>query len=69
MLNPIGKTTNRDRINIRFNDIRPAVKNDYMVIHNRLEDVFTTLSSAKTKNNKMEISGSNFSIVARLGFH
>jgi hypothetical protein len=72
MPNFTGKTTQGERINFGFKDIRHNVKNNELVILDRSGDVFVKYSTVEVEKNGKEIIGSNFplaALVSRLGYH
>lgn len=69
MLRFSGQTTQGDRINFRFNDIRHIVKDEDVVVLDRPDKVIVKFSSLKVEKYEKEIRGSDFPLVVRLGFH
>jgi hypothetical protein len=69
MLRFSGQTTQGDRINFRFNDIRHIVKDKDVVVLDRPDKVIVKFSSLEVEKYEKEIRGSDFPLVVRLGFH
>jgi hypothetical protein len=69
MLRFSGQTTQGDRINFRFNDIRHIVKDEDVVVLDRPDKVIVKFSSLKVEKYDKVIRGSDFPLVVRLGFH
>jgi hypothetical protein len=72
MLNFIGKTTQGERINFGFNDIRHIVKEADLVILDRPREVLVKFSTVEVENFGKEIGDSNYpqaALAARLGYY
>ena len=69
MLRFTGQTTEGDKINFRFNDIRHIVKDDDLVILDRPGDVLVKFSTVEVEKYGKEISDSNFPPAVSLGYY
>jgi hypothetical protein len=69
MLDFPGKSTQGERINFGFNNIRHIVKDDDLVIPDRSGDVLVKFSTLEVEKYGKEIGESNFPIASRLGYH
>jgi hypothetical protein len=69
MLTFSGKTTQGERINFGFNDIRNIVKDNDIVILDKPRDVRVKFSTIEVEEYDKEIRGSSFPMVARLGYY
>jgi hypothetical protein len=69
MLDITRISTQDERINFGFNEIRNIVKNTDPVIQDRPGDVLGKFPSARVEKYGKGVRGSNFPIALRLGFH
>ena len=72
MLKFTGQTTQGDRINFGFNDIRHIVKDSDLVILDRPREILVKFSTVEVEKYGKEIGESNFlptAFAARLGYY
>jgi hypothetical protein len=60
MLRFTGQTEEGDTINFRFNDFRHIVKDDDLLILDKLGDVIVKFSTVEVEKYEKEIKSSNF---------
>ena len=69
MLDFPRKSTQGERINFGFYDIRNIVKDNKLVNLNRLSETIVKFSNFKNEKCRMELRGSDYPLILRLGFY